>query len=192
MSLLVFSTKEQEQRGSRGLWKEASTWAKHWKYKNSLTDSCSTQFLLSSHLFTLFVFLSLLFELWARFPACFCQSPLSEQQLHGSVHRIILHWKTTSLIYLKSAGTLLPRQCCPIACLPAIPSPKAGGLVGHWWACYLAAGTVRASRPRSLPLSWIESHFRLGLIFGIFIFWPASMSVFYLFFWLRKWWRMCD
>lgn len=183
MSLLVFFTKEQEQQGSRGLWKGASsTWSKHRKYKNSLTDSCSTQFLLPSRLFTLFAFLSLLFEFWARFPACFCQSPLSEQQLHGSVHRIILRWKTTRLMYLKSAGTLLARKCCPIACLPAIPSPKAGGLVGHWWACYLAAGTVRASRPRSLPLSWNESHFRLGLIFGIFIFWhgiwPASMSVF--------------
>lgn len=106
-----------------------------------------------THLATLFAFLSLSFELWEHFPACFCQSPLSEQQLHGSVHVIILCWKTTSLMYLKSAGTLLARKRCPVACLLFHLLRQ----VVWWDTAELAAwlpGTARTGRLRNPPLSW--------------------------------------
>lgn len=83
----------------------------------------------------------------------------------------------------KICRSITAREMLPvtIVCLSAIPPPKAGGLVRHCWACYLTAGTARARRPRSIPLRWNETHFSLGSLFGVFIFWhgiwPASMSI---------------
>lgn len=92
--------------------------------------------------------------------------------------------KTHHLMYLKSAGALLARKCCPVVCLPAILPPKAAGLLGCLLPdCYLIAELAtwllvqwEPADPEAFPSVEMKL-----ILFWVFIFWhgiwPASMSI---------------
>lgn len=77
--------------------------------------------------------------------------------------------KTHHLMYLKSAGALLARKCCPVVCLPAIPPPKAAGLLGCCWAATWLLVQWEPADPEAFPSAEMKL-----ILFWIFIFWHLT------------------